>query len=56
MNGNLSNAQFGSSSMSANGAMPNNHTFDGDGAPHVQSSQGVGSANADMHIPKPGFF
>lgn len=56
MNRNLSSEQFDSQSMSANGAMPMDRTFDGEGAPRDKTPQGVASPNEQLRIPKPGFF
>lgn len=56
MNRNLSTSQFAGSSMSKDGAMPLNKTFDGDGPLKASSQPGVMPANDNILVPKPGFF
>lgn len=56
MNANLSSSQFDQSSMTKMGAMPIKEKFLGESPIPEPSTQNKMAPNANIHLPKPGFF
>lgn len=56
MNSNLSSSQFGQSSMTKMGAMPIKEEFNGPSPLPDSNVQNKLAPNANLPLPKPGFF